>query len=109
MANRKVTLEHVERAVAELRERGLLSDTGPYEDGRRSAAQWLSVVREDAGIVHAQLASTLNEGSDKSDKARCIAVALKEARRMHSDIYRFAQEVHGLSRDAIDGQGHPRS
>lgn len=108
MANRKVTLGHAEQAVAELREWGLLSDTGPGEDGRRSAAQWLNAVREDAAIVHMQLASTLEEGSDRSNKARCIAVALKEARRMQHAIYRFAEEVHGLSRHETDQEGAGR-
>jgi hypothetical protein len=91
----------VEQAADDLRERGLLTDTGPDADGRRSSAQWLNAVREDAGIVHAQLESSLRAGSDP---ARCIAVALRETRRMQSDIYRFAQEVHGLSRAEVDQQ-----
>lgn len=95
---RKITLDDVERAANDLREQGLLSDTGPDEDGRRSAAQWLSAVHEDAAIVHTQLESSLAGGADV---ARCFAVALKEARRMQNDIVRFALEVHGLSQADI--------
>lgn len=105
MAKQKVTSEHVERAAADLEERGLLFDAGPGGDRRRSAPQWLNAIREDAGIVHAQLESTLSAGSAK---VGCLTVALKEARRMQSDIYRFAQEVHGLSRHEIDQRRLPR-
>jgi hypothetical protein len=97
----RVTREHVERAAADLRARGLLSDTSPdLPDGRRSAERWLAAVHEDAGIVQLQLEATLREGANKLD---CLGSALHEARRMVSDIYRFASEVHGLRRDDIDG------
>ena len=102
MEVRQVRREHVEQAVADLQERGLLTDAGPGEDGRRSAEQWLNAVCEDAAIVRTQLESTLREGRDKT---LAIAVALKEARRMQHDIYRFAHEVHGISRHEIDQRG----
>jgi hypothetical protein len=41
----------------------------------------------------------------RCDPAPCIAVALKEARRLQSDLYRFADEALGITRDEIDQIG----
>lgn len=77
-------------------------DTGPQEDGTRTAAQWLAAMGEDVGMVNYQVKETLREESDAEYKAVCLAVALKEARHLQSDIYRFAKEVHGIERATID-------
>lgn len=79
-------------------------DTGPEKDGRRTAEQWINAMAEDTGIIAHNIAQTVKYPDD-TDIARNIAVALKEARRLQSDIYRFAKEVHDISREEIDNQG----
>jgi len=49
----------------------------------------------------------LNWARDDSSRGRCdparsIAIALKEAIRLHRDLYRFADEPLGITRDEID-------
>lgn len=57
---------------------------------------------QDAGIIRQQLQSTLEEDLPEDEKVKACAVAAKEARRLERDIYRFAQEVHGIEREAIN-------
>lgn len=77
-------------------------DTGPGEGGRRSKEQWLNAMQEDIGIIRTHVTGEFNDGKPS---ATDIAVALKEAHRLESDIRRFADEVHGISADDIRGVG----
>lgn len=104
--SRKITKEDVANAVEELREHGLLSDTSKNPDGTRGPEQWMNAIGEDTGIIRLQLKETVDEQiKDQIDIPKNIAVALKEVRRLESDIYRFAQEVHGIDRKTIDDVG----
>lgn len=100
---REVTEADVENAVGGLRARGLLGDTDKNEDGTRSAAAWKACIYEDTGIVRLCLDEIEKYGdSDEIDVTQRIAVALKETRRLESDLYRYADEVHGIDRQALD-------
>lgn len=97
-----VTVEHVNEAITDLKARGMLANTdSDMPDGRRSAGRWLAAIREDAGIIGFTLENTLKH-PDEFDNTQSIRYALKEARRLESDIYRFADEVHGIDRKTID-------
>ena len=84
-------------------------DTGPGEDGRRTAAQWVNAITEDMTLINTNIGRTLPYelalGEPSTDKVRSVAIALKEARRLQSDIYRFAEEIHGITREQIDRVG----
>jgi hypothetical protein len=77
-------------------------DTGPLPDGSRTTEQWINAMGEDVGLVRSYVKRSL-EGED--DPALMIALALKEARRLQSDLYRFARESLGIGREEIDRQG----
>lgn len=85
---------------------GAFPDTGPQADGHRSEGQWLNAMAEDMGIIRRNIedvAFPRERAMDQSrDKSLSFAVALKESRRLTSDIYRYAQEVHGITREEID-------
>jgi len=82
-------------------------DTGPQADGTRTAEQWLNAMGEDMGVIRMQLKDTVEHGDQltREDIARNIAIAQKEATRLHSDIRRFAEEVHGITREDLDKVG----
>lgn len=96
-----VTAAHVENAVSGLRDMGLLGDTEPRKDGSRSAGAWKACIYEDTGIVRYSI-DEIEKYPGEVDVTAKIAVALKEARRLQSDLYRYAREVHGIDREAID-------
>ena len=73
----------------------------------RTREQWLHEVEHDQRIVLDQLRIVLEDpvaqasGRDAEDRVKAAALALKEARRVVSDIYRAAA-VAGIARDEID-------
>jgi len=81
------------------------SDTGPREDGTRSARQWLNAIDEDIGIMTGCLVDAVETSHPDLERAQKFAIALKEARRLQSDIYRFADEVFKIPREVIDSEG----
>lgn len=91
-------------------------DTGPGDDGRRTEDQWLAAMSEDTALLTMQVMQTttgrlkrLTDGMTDTERrefiALRIAIALKEARRLTSDLYRYADEVHGIDRNTIERQG----
>jgi hypothetical protein len=85
---------------------GGFPDTGPQQDGTRTAAQWMNTMGEDAGLIRSYLQDTLDDnGLDRDEIAKKCALARKEAQRLLSDVGRFASEVHGLSRQDLDEVG----
>jgi|1185.fasta_scaffold232887_1 hypothetical protein len=79
-------------------------DTGPQTDGTRTDKQWFNATGEDAGIIKMQLGFA-RDAEDHEERVKAFAVALKEARRLESDIYRYASEVFDIPRDEIDAVG----
>lgn len=77
-------------------------DTGPQKDGTRTKEQWLAAINEDFWILKKALHDSIVDDLDKEDRAHKCAIAFKESRRLNSDILRFAQEVHGISREEIE-------
>lgn len=77
-------------------------DTGPQPDGSRTEKQWYNATGEDAGIIRMQLNFARSEGVDKEDRVKAFAAALKEARRLESDLYRYASEAFDIEREEID-------
>ena len=82
------------------------SKADPNPDGTRGAEQWLTTMSEGVSIIRNNLIDsvTLAEMADE-DIPRSLALAAKEARRLLSDIYRFGEEVHGITEDEIDSVG----
>lgn len=96
--------EHVDAEnLGEVKPQGF-PDTGPGEDGRRNTQQWLNAISEDMSIAFRQLRETI-ERPYAPDKALKLALARKELNRALSDVYRFGEEVHSISREEIDSQG----
>lgn len=81
-------------------------DTGPGEDGRRSVEQWKNAMAEDMSLVRMYVDETLNHDLPREEIALKIACARKEAGRLESDLRRFGEEVHGLTREDFDNVGH---
>lgn len=68
----------------------------------RTLEEWKREVDDDINLVVHKLREA---ESEDSDRPMCLALALKEARRLQSDIYRIGSEVWGINRDEIDKQG----
>jgi hypothetical protein len=69
----------------------------------RTEAEWIKEMGEDVSIIHSKLRE-IKEGhvQDIGEVTLNIAIALKEARRLQSDLYRYAQDVFGITREEID-------
>lgn len=80
-------------------------DTGPGPDGQRTAEQWMNAMGEDVGILRSNLQQSLEEGLERAEIAKHVAIALKEVRRLTRDIERFGDEVHGLTQEDYDAVG----
>lgn len=74
-------------------------DTGPREDGTRSQEQWLNCIREDLGIIWSNVKETTEV--DSEEVRTLLENALKESRRLTSDIQRLAEEVHEIPRNEL--------
>lgn len=62
----------------------------------RDRNQWLKEINEDFALIHYFLVH------ENPPSARDIAMAIKEARRLQSDIYRFARDCYDINREEID-------
>lgn len=67
----------------------------------RTLEEWKKEVDQDVRLI----VNYLREAERDKDKALRLALALKEARRLQSDIYRIGSEVYGIDREEIDRQG----
>jgi len=72
----------------------------------RTKDEWLLEIKEDLMILmaHIERASTDADGNGDGPTyaAQYFAGAVKEAKRVQSDIYRFAKEVYGIEAHEID-------
>jgi hypothetical protein len=68
----------------------------------RDLKEWKKEIGDDMSLINRYLGDTDEEGSHRP---KSFALALKEARRLQSDIYRVARDVYGLSREDIDAIG----
>jgi hypothetical protein len=68
----------------------------------RNKQQWLSAMQTDMNIIH----DCVDQASDPEwvDPALKMASAIKESRRLTSDLYRYAEDILGLTRQEIDEQ-----
>jgi hypothetical protein len=83
----------------------LLDDSGPQPDGTRTARQWMTAMGQDANLIATYLRESMTPDRPRELVARDVALARKEAQRLLSDIRRFADEVHGLSKEDVDRVG----
>jgi hypothetical protein len=67
----------------------------------RDRDQWRRELRTDVGLIHYHI----TDHGGGTPNARSFAVALKEARRLESDLYRMARDVYGIERSDIDAIG----
>lgn len=83
----------------------MFANAGPQDDGTRTADQWWAAMGEDVAIVRTHMRRVINADvidADKETITKEVALARKEARRLVSDIERFAKEIHGIEREEID-------
>lgn len=66
----------------------------------RTTEQWKKEIAEDQHLVRYYVARAL-VAEEGDNPIQMWAMALKEARRMESDLYRMAA-VHGITREQID-------
>jgi hypothetical protein len=76
-------------------------DTGPQKDGTRTEEQWFNAMGQDVAIIHTNLLEIRDGHATGGDITRNLAIVLKEARRLESDIYRYAREIHDISKEDI--------
>jgi hypothetical protein len=73
----------------------------PWPD--RSIEEWFVELGEDIGLINFHIRRALLglDGDPDEDPTTSFAVAVKESRRMTSDLYRMAEKA-GISREDID-------
>lgn len=72
----------------------------------RDFDQWKKEIEQDVSILRFHLSRrVLEELLDPEERIKSFAMALKETRRLESDIYRLANDVYEISRQEIDAVG----
>jgi hypothetical protein len=67
----------------------------------RTRDEWVQAMGEDVKLINYYLRL---RREDEEPTALSFAMALKEARRLQSDIYRYAHDIYGISKEDIDAE-----